>query len=69
MGNENLQELNIKVKLVENFKVDEEFLYDILNSFGDHLIPVNEITLNGEVVFDSVNGFHKENIKYNNVEG
>lgn len=59
----NLQELIIKVKLVENFKVDEAFIYDILNSLGDHLVPVNEITLNENILFDNKSGFHKENFK------
>lgn len=59
----NLQELIIKVKLVENFKVDEAFIYDVLNGLGDHLVPVNEITLNNNILFDSKNGFHKENFK------
>ena len=59
----NLQELLIKVKLVENFKVDEAFIYDILNGLGDHLVPVNEITLNNNILFDSKKGFYKENFK------
>ena len=59
----NLQEITIKVKLVENFKVDEAFIYDILNSLGDHLVPVNEVFLNNNILFDSKNGFHKENFK------
>lgn len=59
----NLQELLIKVKLVENFKVDEAFIYDILNGLGDHLVPVNEISLDGNILFDSKNGFHRDNIK------
>ena len=62
--NTNIQEINLKVKLVDNFRVDEAFLYDILNGLGDHLVPVNEITLDGEILFDNNNGFHKENIKY-----
>lgn len=68
MSTENLQELNIKVKLVNNFKVDESFLYEILNGLGDHIVPVNEITLNGVVLFDAINGFNKENLKSNNEE-
>lgn len=59
----NLQELLIKVKLVENFKVDEAFIYDVLNGLGDHLVPVNEISLNGNILFDSKNGFHRDNFK------
>lgn len=62
----NLQELLIKVKLVENFKVDEAFIYDVLNGLGDHLVPVNEISLNGNILFDNKNGFHKENFKGGN---
>lgn len=57
------QEIIIKVKLVENFKVDEAFIYDILNGLGDHLVPVNEISLNGNILFDNKNGFHKDNFK------
>lgn len=60
------QEIIIKVKLVENFKVDEAFIYDILNGLGDHLVPVNEISLNGNILFDNKNGFHKENFKGGN---
>ena len=56
------QDVNIKVKLVDNFKIDETFIYDILNGLADHLIPVNEITLNDNVLFDNKSGFHKENI-------
>lgn len=59
----NMQEIFIKVKLVENFKVNEPFLYEILNGLGDHLVPVDEITLNGSVLFDNKNGFHRENFK------
>ena len=64
---ENLQELVITVKLVNNFNVDEQFLLDVLNSLGDHLIPVNNITLNGLEVFDSKFGFNRANFKSNNM--
>lgn len=69
MEEENLQEINIKVKLVHNFDVNEAFLYDILNGLGDHLVPVNEVTLNGVVLFDNKSGFHRENFGGGNSNG
>ena len=67
---ENLQKVVIEVQLVENFKVDEEIIYEILNGLGDHLIPVNNISLNNNILFDNKNGFHRENFKGgNNDEG
>ena len=60
---DNMQEITIKVKLVENFKIDETFLYEILNGLGDHLVPVNEIIFKNHILFDNKNGFHKEHFK------
>lgn len=62
MEEDNLQEINITVKLVNSFNVDEGFLLDILNGLGDHLVPVDEIKLNGATVFNKTEGFHLENL-------
>lgn len=51
------QEINIKVLLTPNYKVDEKFLMDIINGLNDRYVPVNQITLNGIEKFNNVQGF------------
>lgn len=49
--------INIKIQLTKKFKVDNNVYTQILTALNNELLPVTEITLNDEVVFDNKNGF------------
>ena len=55
------QEINIKVLLPPEYKVDEKFLMDIINGLNDRYVPITQITLNGIEKFNNIQGFIKQN--------
>lgn len=52
-------EITIKIILEENNIIDEKLYMDIINGLNDRYVPVNEITLNGDLVFTNTDGFIK----------
>jgi hypothetical protein len=62
------QEINIKVLLPPDYKVDDAFLMDIINGLNDRYVPITQITLNGVEKFNNVQGFVKEQKNLNEEE-
>lgn len=58
MGNEN--EITVKIILSKNVPIKNELYMDIINGLNDRYVPCNEISLNGDVVFNSTQGFIKQ---------
>ena len=52
-------EISVTIRLTKNNILDEKFLYSIINSLNDEMIPVSEIKINDEVVFNDKQGFTK----------
>lgn len=50
-------EITIKVHLAYSVPVDNKLYMDIINGLNDRYIPCNEIYLNGDIVFNNVQGF------------
>ena len=50
-------EIVIKVLLAQGVNIDKELYMDIINGLNDRYVPCNEISLNGEVVFNNTVGF------------
>ena len=50
-------EITIKVRLAYSVPVDNKLYMDIINGLNDRYIPCNEIYLNGDIVFNNVQGF------------
>lgn len=50
-------EIVIKVLLAQGVNINKELYMDIINGLNDRYVPCNEISLNGEVVFNNIVGF------------
>lgn len=50
-------EIVIKVLLAQGVNINKELYLDIINGLNDRYVPCNEISLNGEVVFNNTVGF------------
>lgn len=50
-------EIVIKVLLAQGVNINKELYMDIINGLNDRYVPCNEISLNGEVVFNNTVGF------------
>lgn len=57
---ENENEITIKIILSKNVPIKNELYMDIINGLNDRYVPCNEISLNGNVVFNSTQGFIKQ---------
>lgn len=51
-------EITVKMIITEN--INKELLMSIINGLNDNFLPVNEISVNGKLVFDNTQGFIKE---------
>ena len=56
-------EISVTIRLTKNNILDDKFLYSIINSLNDEMIPVSEIKINNEVVFNDKQGFTKPGSK------
>lgn len=54
-------EITIKIVLSKSVPINQTLYMDIINGLNDRYVPCNEISLNGSVVFNSTQGFIKEN--------
>lgn len=54
------KEIVIKLHVVENFNISEEFLMDIINGLNDRYVPVETIEVDGKLRFSNTEGFIKE---------
>lgn len=54
-------EITIKIVLSKSVPINQTLYMDIINGLNDRYVPCNEISLNGGVVFNSTQGFIKEN--------
>ncbi len=50
-------EITIKVLLTKSTPINRQLYLDIINGLNDRYIPCNEISLNGEPVFNNTKGF------------
>ena len=50
-------EITIKVLLTKSTPINQQLYLDIINGLNDRYIPCNEISLNGELVFNNTKGF------------
>lgn len=57
---ENENEITVKIILSKNVPIKNELYMDIINGLNDRYVPCNEISLNGNVVFNSTQGFIKQ---------
>lgn len=57
---ENENEITVKIILSKNVPIKNELYMDIINGLNDRYVPCNEISLNGDVVFNSTQGFIKQ---------
>ena len=53
------KEIVIKLHVVENFNISEEFLMDIINGLNDRYVPVETIEVDGKLRFSNTEGFIK----------
>jgi hypothetical protein len=58
---ENENEITVKIYLAKDVTITQQLYLDIINGLNDRYVPCNEICLNGDIVFNSTNGFTKSN--------
>lgn len=59
-------EITIKILLAHNVPINQELYLDIINGLNDRYIPCNEICLNGNLVFNNIQGFINKDKGVNN---
>lgn len=50
-------EIVVKILLAHGTPINQELYLDIINGLNDRYIPCNEISVNGQLVFSTTQGF------------